>query len=73
MSSSPAPLPLIRNLLIFAVKFTLTFAAMTDPAQIEPLLIWNVGLFGLTIGYFGIWTALLLARYERRQLAITPS
>lgn len=67
-------LPLIRNLLIFAAKFALTFAAMADPAQREPLLIWNVGLFGLTIGYFGVWTALLLARHQSRQLgAIKPS
>jgi hypothetical protein len=67
-------LPLVRNLLIFAAKFTVTFAAMADPARREPLLIWNVGLFGLTIGYFGVWTALLLARYQRRQVAaIKPS
>ncbi|MDB5516733.1 MAG: hypothetical protein JWQ17_3491, partial [Tardiphaga sp.] len=67
-------LPLVRNLMIFAGKFAVTFAATAEPARREPLLIWNVGLFGLTIGYFAVWTALLLARYQRRQLAaIKPS
>jgi len=48
-------LPLIRNLLIFAAKYGLTAAMTVAPALQSALLPWDIGVSGLSAGYFLGW------------------
>jgi len=48
-------MPLVRNLVIFAVKYGLSAAEAVAPARQASLYPWDVGVSGLMAGYFAGW------------------
>ena len=57
-------LPLIRNLLVFAAKYSLTAAMSAAPALQGALLPWDIGVSGLSAGYFIGWLLCFALRYR---------
>jgi hypothetical protein len=60
-------MPLVRNLVIFAVKYGLSAAEAIAPARQASLYPWDVGVSGLMAGYFVGW----LVRFAVRLRANT--
>jgi len=58
-------LPLVRNLLIFAAKYVVAVAGAVRPDWHGPLLLADMAVSGLAIGYFVGWTWRLLGGYRR--------
>ncbi len=58
-------LPLFRNLLIFAAKYIIAAAMAIRPDWHAPLLLADMAVSGLAIGYFIGWTLRLLGGYRR--------
>jgi hypothetical protein len=56
--------PLIRNLLIFAAKYCLTAAMAVAPALQFALSPWDIGVSGLSAGYFIGWLVRFAIRYR---------
>jgi len=57
-------LPLIRNLVIFAVKYALAAAAAMAPAAAPHLAYWDVAVSGLIAGYFVGWMLRFVSLYR---------
>jgi hypothetical protein len=55
--------PLIRNLSIFAAKFTLTFMIAVRPDLRDVLVPWDLSVSGISSGYFAGWAFWLLSGY----------
>lgn len=58
-------LPLFRNLLIFVAKYVIAVASAIRPDWHAPLLLADMAVSGLAIGYFIGWTLRLLGGYRR--------
>lgn len=58
-------LPLFRNLLIFVAKYVIAAAMAIRPDWHAPLLLADMAVSGLAIGYFIGWTLRLLGGYRR--------
>jgi hypothetical protein len=58
-------LPLIRNLTIFAAKYSLAVAVAVSPAQRQNIIFWDIAVSGASAGYFLGWLA-RLALAQRR-------
>ena len=58
-------LPLFRNLLIFVAKYVIAVATAMRPDWHGPLLLADLAVSGLAIGYFIGWTLRLLGGYRR--------
>ena len=56
--------PLTRNLLIFLAKDALTAAIAVAPALQASLLPWDIGVSGLSAGYFIGWLLLLVLKFR---------
>jgi hypothetical protein len=56
--------PLVRNLSIFAAKYCLTAASAIAPARQAMLAPWNIGVSGLSAGYFIAWLVRLALKYR---------
>jgi hypothetical protein len=59
--------PLVRNLVIFAAKYGLAAAMAIAPAARGDLLFWDVGVSGLTTGYFLAWLIRFALKYRRTE------
>jgi hypothetical protein len=57
--------PLIRNLAIFSAKFVLTFAVTVHPDLRDTLAPWDLGVSGISAGYFVGWSTWLLAGFSK--------
>jgi len=57
--------PLIRNLSIFTAKFVLTFAMTVNPDLHDTLAPWDLGVSGISAGYFVGWSTWLLAGFSK--------
>jgi hypothetical protein len=57
-------LPLIRNLLVFAAKYGLTAAMTAAPGLQSAFLPWDIGVSGLSAGYFIGWLFCFALRYR---------
>jgi hypothetical protein len=64
-----SPAPLIRNLVVFAAKFTAGFSAAMLPAAAARIAFYDAGVSGLIAGYFLAWASRLLLKY--RAAAVT--
>jgi hypothetical protein len=62
-----SPLPLVRNMVIFFVKYGLAVAAALNPAYRPTIAIWDIAVSGLGSGYFLAWLAFLALTYRRTQ------
>ena len=62
--------PLIRNLSIFSAKFLLTFTMALRPDLRETLLPWDLGVSGISAGYFLGWSTWLLTEFFKRTKAV---
>ena len=60
-----SPMPLLRNLLIFAVKFALAVALARLPAWHDDLVLADAGVSGLIAGYFVGWLVQFIGFYRR--------
>ena len=58
-------LPLVRNLAIFGAKYVLTVAMTMHPERRGALVFWDVGISGLSAGYFLGWLVRFLLAYRR--------
>jgi len=58
--------PLIRNLSIFSTKFLLTFMAALHPDLRDTLAPWDLGVSGLSAGYFLGWSTWILAGFSKQ-------
>jgi len=58
-------LPLCRNLLIFVAKYVIAVASAIRPDWRGPLLLADMAVSGLAIGYFIGWTLRLVGGYRR--------
>ena len=58
--------PLVRNLSIFAVKYGLTAAMAVAPALRPSLSPWDIGVSGLSAGYFIGWLLRFALKYRAR-------
>lgn len=58
-------LPLTRNLLIFVAKYVIAAAGAIRPDWHAPLLLADMAVSGLAIGYFVGWTLRLVGGYRR--------
>ena len=56
--------PLVRNLVIFAAKYGLAAAMAIAPAARGELIFWDVGVSGLTAGYFLGWLVRFALKYR---------
>ena len=56
--------PLTRNLLIFLAKYALTAAMAVVPALQAALVPWDIGVSGLSAGYFIGWLLLLALKFR---------
>jgi hypothetical protein len=59
-----SPLPLVRNIVIFATKYALAVAAATAPAASGQIAYWDVGVSGICVGYFLGWLGRLMMAYR---------
>jgi hypothetical protein len=57
-------LPLIRNLAIFGAKYTLAVAMARHPEQRGQLVFWDLGISGLSAGYFLGWLFRFVLAYR---------
>jgi hypothetical protein len=57
-------LPLVRNLTIFAAKYVLAVAMARNPDARATLAYWDIGVSGLSAGYFIGWTLRVALRYR---------
>ena len=62
--------PLVRNMVIFAVKYILTAAIAVSPAHRDTLLLWNFAMSGLMAGYFACWLVRFALKYR---MAVEPA
>jgi hypothetical protein len=62
--------PLVRNLVIFSVKYVLTAAVAISPAHRDSLLLWNFAISGLMAGYFLCWLFRFGFKYR---MAVEPA
>jgi hypothetical protein len=60
-----SPVPLLRNLSIFVVKFALAVAIARAPAWHQGLVLADAGVSGLIAGYFLGWMAQFIRFYRR--------
>jgi hypothetical protein len=60
-----SPAPLLRNLLIFAVKFALAVALARLPERHAELVLWDAGVSGALAGYFLGWMVKVIRFYRR--------
>lgn len=58
--------PLIRNLSIFSAKFLLTFTIALRPDLRETLLPWDLGVSGISAGYFLGWSTWIVTEFFKR-------
>ena len=58
-------LPFVRNLVIFGAKYVLAVAIAIHPEQRGTLVFWDVGISGLSAGYFVGWLVRFLLAYRR--------
>lgn len=56
--------PLVRNLVIFAVKYCLAAAVAIAPARSGGLFPWDVAVSGLAAGYFIGWLSRFAMKYR---------
>jgi hypothetical protein len=56
--------PLVRNLTIFLVKYAIGVALVLAPAWRTDLALLNIGVSGVTAGYFAAWVLRLSQRYR---------
>jgi hypothetical protein len=56
--------PLVRNLVIFSVKYVLTAAIAISPDHRDSLLLWNFAVSGLMAGYFMGWLIRFALKYR---------
>ncbi len=56
--------PLVRNLLIFGAKYGLAVAMAVAPAQQASLALWDLGVSGLSAGYFVGWLLKFALHYR---------
>lgn len=59
--------PLARNLLVFFAKYSLTAAVAVNPALQAALLPWDIGVSGLSAGYFIGWLLRLGIKYREER------
>jgi hypothetical protein len=59
-----SPVPLVRNLSIFLVKYALGVAAALAPAWQGNIALWSIGVSGMSAGYFAAWVIRLARRYR---------
>jgi hypothetical protein len=59
--------PLVRNLSIFVVKYCLTAAMAVAPALQAMLSPWDIGVSGLSAGYFIGWLVRFALKYRSGQ------
>jgi hypothetical protein len=59
-----SPVPLLRNLSIFLVKYALAAASAIMPGLAASLAPWDIGVSGLAAGYFLGWLARFALRYR---------
>jgi len=64
-----SPVPLLRNLTIFAAKYGIAVAIAMAPQSRAHLLPWDLGISGLSAGYFVFWLIGLVARYRNAPAA----
>ncbi|HZB90982.1 MAG TPA: DUF6622 family protein [Stellaceae bacterium] len=64
-----SPLPLMRNVLIFAAKYVLAVLLALHPAARSQLLFWDMAVSGASAGYFIGWTVRFLIAYRRAAAA----
>jgi hypothetical protein len=57
--------PLMRNILIFTVKYAIGVAMALLPGYFEELTILNIGISGAMAGYFLGWIGRLILVYRR--------
>jgi hypothetical protein len=57
--------PLIRNILIFTVKYAIGVAMALLPGYRPELTIFNIGISGAMAGYFLGWLGQFILRYQR--------
>jgi hypothetical protein len=60
-----SPLPLLRNLAIFAAKYGLAVAAILYPRAAGQLQLWSIAVSGASAGYFLGWLGRLAASWRR--------
>jgi hypothetical protein len=61
--------PLMRNLAIFATKYGLTAAMAVAPALQATLAPWDIGVSGLSAGYFMGWLFRFAIEYRKERQA----
>jgi len=59
-----SPVPLVRNLAIFLAKYCLTAAMAVAPALQATLSPWDIGISGLSAGYFIGWLVRFALKYR---------
>lgn len=64
--------PLTRNLLIFFAKYTLTAAMAVAPTLQAALVPWDIGVSGLSAGYFIGWLLLLALKFREGSEQAAP-
>jgi hypothetical protein len=64
--------PLTRNLLIFFAKYALTAAMAVAPAHQVTLLPFDIGVSGLSAGYFIGWLLLLALKFREGSRQAAP-
>jgi hypothetical protein len=65
--------PLARNLLIFLAKYALTAAMAVTPALQVSLIPWDIGVSGISAGYFVGWLLRLALKYREGWEQAAPS
>jgi hypothetical protein len=64
--------PLLRNLGIFAAKYGLAVAMALVPEQKAPLAFWDIGISGLSAGYFIGWLLRFALKYRETPMSRKP-
>jgi hypothetical protein len=67
-----SPVPLVRNVSIFLVKYAFGVASAIAPGLVASLAPWDVGVSGLATGYFLGWLARFALKYRGETSAISP-
>ena len=61
--------PLVRNLAIFLAKYCLAVASAIVPSAAPALAHWDIGVSGLSFGYFLAWLCRFAIKYRAAQPA----